>query len=338
MLYHLGDAATTQHPVFARLTSIGACGVDVFFVISGFIMVHTTRGSSCTPGSFLARRLQRVAPPYWFITIVTFLALCAGFEPIGNHHVDWGYLLASLAFIPVSREGGAIMPLLGVGWTLNYEMLFYLTFALALRWRRFAPPGLLVAVPIAILATLGFAFSFSNPIVRTFTAPLMLEFLFGTGLGVAWQFVGATQPSRRWLILAAGLTALGICLLVTLFDPTHLVGEQSKWRWLTIGMPAALIVAGALLAEKAGFAVNHEAILYQGETSYSLYLTHTLVLQVATKVFRPLGVQQYFALELLLDVAVCAFAAAVFHRWFEKRLVAFAKTAFSTPSATASIS
>lgn len=338
LLYHLGDAASDRYPTLAMLTAVGACGVDVFFVISGFIMVHTTRSPDCTPSSFLARRLQRVAPPYWFITLVVFIALLVGLEPIGNHGVDWGYLLASLAFVPTTREGGAIMPLLGVGWTLNYEILFYVLFAGVLRWRRFAPPGLLVAIPIATLVALGAIATFSNPVLRTFTSPLMFEFLLGACLGQAWQVLDSRVANwARWLPLGLGLGIMGPCILALSFSPELLVGEASKWRSLTVGVPATLLVAGALLSERGGWVLKHEAILHQGNTSYALYLTHTLVLQATAKLFPKLGMPPSFALESIANIAVCAAAAAVFYRWFEQPLVALAKTAFAPRSAAAPI-
>ena len=108
---------------------IGAAGVDLFFVISGFVMWTVTAGREAAPLTFLRRRVIRVAPLYWIVT----LALVAGalvfpqrfpeVEPRADH------ILLSLAFIQHMNPAGQPFPILAPGWTLNYEAVFYLVFA-----------------------------------------------------------------------------------------------------------------------------------------------------------------------------------------------------------------
>jgi len=113
----------------------GAAGVDLFFVISGFIMVYTTAESFGTPtasGVFLLRRIIRIVPLYWIATFL-FLAYIVrighswAMEGIGDKNV-----LCSFVFIACPRPNGGYAPALEVGWSLNYEMFFYLCFAVAL--------------------------------------------------------------------------------------------------------------------------------------------------------------------------------------------------------------
>jgi exopolysaccharide production protein ExoZ len=101
----------------APIVDIGAAGVDLFFVISGFIMVYTSErlfGQTGAPQRFLARRIIRIVPLYWTLTAFAALVLF-GFGP---------NTLGSYLFIPTHRG-----PILTVGWTLNYEMMFYSLFA-----------------------------------------------------------------------------------------------------------------------------------------------------------------------------------------------------------------
>lgn len=121
-----GAAANSGNRHFGEVASIGAAGVDVFFVISGFIMYVTACSRPITPQRFLLDRFSRIVPLYWVATFLLMAVLVVGKAPIP----DIRYLLASLALVPVDP-----LPYLGVGWTLVYEMFFYALLAAALIWR-----------------------------------------------------------------------------------------------------------------------------------------------------------------------------------------------------------
>ena len=104
----------------------GGAGIDIFFVISGFIMVYTTMDREITPWSFMADRIARIVPAYWAATLgVFFLALVAP-SLLQTSHMQWDELFKSLVFVPFRKATGLVQPVLFVGWTLNYEMFFYL--------------------------------------------------------------------------------------------------------------------------------------------------------------------------------------------------------------------
>ena len=111
--------------------SFGAAGVDIFFVVSGFIMVVTTMKRDMAPGEFLLHRIARIVPVYWVVTILLFAIVMYGFKPVGIMRMQPDWLAKSLLFIPFDRDG-RVEPIISVGWTLNYEMFFYLLFALGL--------------------------------------------------------------------------------------------------------------------------------------------------------------------------------------------------------------
>ena len=120
----------------------GHAGVDIFFVISGFVMAISATGQGRpTAGEFLRRRILRIVPLYWIFTLVMLAKILAvkvhpGLgRDVVHLQTPIGYVLASLFFIPYRNSQGDIAPVLAVGWTLSFEMLFYLLFALALKWK-----------------------------------------------------------------------------------------------------------------------------------------------------------------------------------------------------------
>jgi exopolysaccharide production protein ExoZ len=173
---------------------MGRIGVAIFFVISGFIMVHISWddfGRRGAAAEFLRRRVVRIVPLYWLATIAAF-----GFHKVSETHgadAGWPELLRSILFIPYSNDDGGWAPILAQGWTLNYEMFFYALFAAALSFRR------QIAVP-AIVGTLvifTFAGSFLTPgILAYLSSPIVLLFVVGIGLAVLWRSYGLVEP--KW--------------------------------------------------------------------------------------------------------------------------------------------
>nr|QQZ51582.1 acyltransferase [Phenylobacterium glaciei] len=110
-------------------------GVDVFFMVSGFIMYLLSRQRFAEPGyaaEFLRRRLVRVVPLYWLFTGLMIASILASPGAVNHADLSAGRVLGSYLFFPWPRAGGDIYPILGLGWTLNYEIEFYLAFTLAL--------------------------------------------------------------------------------------------------------------------------------------------------------------------------------------------------------------
>jgi exopolysaccharide production protein ExoZ len=178
--------------------TLGSAGVDVFFVISGFIMVlicWDNFGQWAAAGDFLRRRIIRIVPLYWLATV----AALAYHRVSATHgaHADWSELLYSLSFIPYADRDGLWSPILPQGWTLSYEMMFYALFAAGLS----APRQ--IALP-AVGAALG-AFVIAGPFLSNETAaylasPIVLWFVLGMGLAVIWHRRGLAEPG--WLAVS----------------------------------------------------------------------------------------------------------------------------------------
>lgn len=252
-------------PVHQAL-SLGHAGVDLFFVISGFIMWGIGRSRAGEPGDFLLRRFVRVAPPYWIATLAWVgLVLLIGYDWI---KLDAGHVLKSLAFLPHESPTfpGRVWPVLIPGWTLTYEMFFYLIFAATLLLAAPLRLGALVAV-FAGLVALGAALAPQSAWATTFTSPLLLEFLGGALVAELW----ARRPGgalRNGAVLLAGL------VLLAMLGPG--VSAEDPWqRSLGFGVPAVLIVSGA--AGLGPFLARRPLAERLGDASYAIYLFHTFV-------------------------------------------------------------
>lgn len=249
-------------------------GVDVFFVISGFVMVYASRGLFAREGAariFLARRLARVVPLYW-LTTTAYLAVAFATPTLLNSALlAPGFVAASYLFIPVARPDGLVQPLYSLGWTLNYEMLFYLMFiiAIALPLRRAVATlsaGLVALAVIGRLAPLPQPFAF-------WTDPIILEFAAGMALGLL-----RTEGVTLALVPRLALAGAGFALLAGQAG-SEAAGMARAIGW---GVPAACLVAACGLG--ADDRPREETRLARfwaglGDASYALYLIHPFVLR-----------------------------------------------------------
>lgn len=247
---------------------IGNFGIDIFFVISGFIMWTTTEQRGVTTGEFWLARIFRIIPIYWlftgFIVCLMFLVPSAF---IHQRKFDIGYTVESLLLIPSRNpDVGDISPLYTVGWTLMYEMFFYFIFGLALIVRnRFWRLSTLIVTFIG-LVLYGLTLQNKSPFTHTYTNPLLLEFLAGILIGV-----GVKKLER--ISIKYGLSLLGVSIVLFAWG---WLNESIVQRVVAFGPAATVMIAAVVILEKV-FAkkVNKFALLI-GNASYSIYLAHPL--------------------------------------------------------------
>jgi peptidoglycan/LPS O-acetylase OafA/YrhL len=254
-------------------------GVDVFFVISGFVIALSARrhaGSGAGAGAFLLRRVIRVVPLYWLFTTLMVVALLAAPGAVKDTDLDPAQILSSYFFYPYERHDGRIAPVLSLGWTLNYEMFFYLLASAALFWR-WPRAALLLWGALVTLALLGWFLDPTQTALRFWTNSIIIEFGFGVLLALLWQQRGTTHHPT----LAVTLFLTGVAALILLHG-TDLP------RFLAAGLPATLMVAGPVLflANAAGPLARAGSSL--GDASYALYLSHRFVLRLATLALLPI--------------------------------------------------
>jgi exopolysaccharide production protein ExoZ len=259
----------------------GAGGVDIFFVISGFVMAVSSLDKGTGPRvawRFLARRIVRIYPLYWIITTVLVLKISLGFvyNPNGLHAVPPLFGLCSYLLIPAVSPGGDIFPVLAPGWTLSYEVFFYLCFAGALFFRRSVP--ITLTFVLGGLVYLGTFRTGAWPVATVLFNPLLLEFLAGLWLGRA-VLSGFAMPARI-------TAALAVIAAIVLFALPAVPPDYRRLEWALCGF---LLVQGAVLLEAKLNRIPSWVLLI-GDASYSLYLTHAPLIGLYTFVFKWAGV------------------------------------------------
>lgn len=285
-------------------------GVDVFFVISGFIMVYIIRPET-RPGAFWLQRFTRIAPLYWLATLVAYFGCLWAPQWFYGMAQSPLFALKSALFFPTGSDMWA-HPIVQQGWTLDYEFLFYTVLALCLFLKR---PFLPAAIVLVLIMTVGALFGKAGGVLGFYSdQAMLLEFLFGMGLAAALR-EARLPPASGFAIAVAGLVLL--CLLWN--NP---IGYP---RGLKVGMPAALVVAGALISEpvwRAHPALRRTALL--GDASYAIYIVHYFFVSTIARFFEvnpalkpPLGPWAYSA--LMFAVALGAGIAA--HVWIEQPLL-----------------
>lgn len=275
--FHALGVAPEGHKVaesaISFVLSYGGRGVDLFFVISGFIILYATHGSGLTPAQFLRRRVERIMPLYFvviFAVTALALALPATFDTPGWYTPR--HILKSLAFVSFS-DGE--MPVVYLGWSLEYEMYFYLAVALLMAatrdpWRNIV----LIFSALAVVGRLpGVEAALGN--YAFLVDPMIVEFVLGV-------IVGRVFVTGRidWPMLASAVCAVA-AVLVT--DPTQ--------RVIISGIPAALLVTAAALfsRNRTHLSWPERALARLGDASYSIYLaqveTVTLVGTTVARLF-----------------------------------------------------
>jgi exopolysaccharide production protein ExoZ len=246
--------------------SYGGRGVDLFFVISGFIIFYATQGSGLTPAEFLRRRVERIVPLYFFVIFaVTMLAVTL---PATFGTPDWytpRHILKSLAFVAFT-DGE--MPVVYVGWSLEYEMYFYLAVALLMAATRDVWRNIVVIFSALALAGRlpGVGSALGN--YAFFVDPMILEFVLGVIVGHVFVNgrVGWPMPVAAACAIAA--------LLVT--DPTS--------RVIVSGVPFAGLVAAAAFVSRRRVnpSLPERALARLGDASYSIYLAQVETVSLAS--------------------------------------------------------
>ena len=326
VLYHSG-LELTGHPALDWLTANvikrGHVGVDVFFVISGFIIAWVAvlaRPRPERPLPFMVRRVCRLAPPYWVMSAIHALLL---------NPVTPALFATSLAFLPSAVEHPPYYgyPALYVGWSLNYEMTFYVAFALGLwlagRYALWVVLGIFAASTVllpwwrfgAVDPDPARTYPLDSPWLAMAANPLVLEFLLGCVL--AWAYA-------RWRGRLTRPVALVMLMAGTAWFLGSLVWVGPDFSLAGRGLPAGALLAGVVAAEHAGVLPVSRGLVWLGELSYALYLTHPTVIEGIKRLFPVLVPAQTgwqlarFAVDAVLALAL----ALLLHRWVEQPAMA----------------
>jgi peptidoglycan/LPS O-acetylase OafA/YrhL len=289
VLYHANNhvmaTGVAQGPIFLVSGALGFAGVDVFFVISGFIMFYTTRGKqgATSSGDFLRRRLARIYSGYWPFFI---LAAIVFWWARPDHLITTDFLASFLLWpVPMNEL------LLDVSWTLTYELYFYCLFTVLVllgvsaRWWVLFSTLLCFLIYCICRQWVWQDFSEENLLTNSFAnlfllSPFLAQFFVGA---VIARFSHSGTQALGWLLLLAGVAGFIAAgwINVNVYDGNIVYGYYMVARVLLFGAPAAMIVMGLVWLEQHGRVAPARFSLMAGGASYAIYLSHTLF-QAAT--------------------------------------------------------
>jgi exopolysaccharide production protein ExoZ len=262
VLFHTGYVIQGIHKIWLF-------GVHMFFLLSGYIMA-----SICATDThaFLRRRIIRIVPSYWLMTLLLYLVEEKFPDLIKATQAVPGELIKSLLFIPFVKKNGIFQPVLFVGWTVNYETLFYvvLAFSLFLSRRR---PLLVASALLLTLVGVSSRFAARSPIALFYSDPIILEFVLGLIVFYCVHLVPPNTVSQlKYLWVSVMVLSLVLLPVIDAFDIFASASGIIRFGFLSF-----LLVWSSCLLAIAGSDIRPGLIVLIGDASYTLYLTHPYV-------------------------------------------------------------
>ena len=342
VLFHLGGAIAAEKyfglTAFSIPFSFGDAGVEFFFVLSGFIIFAAHQKDISQPHklrSYLRKRITRIYPTYWMIFLgVYFLAVAMSSALSSSLPDDVLVLLKSLLLLPQDKSmvGGTGAPILIVAWTLQYEMLFYLFFAVMILNR--------VASIVLGLVWFSVFISFSGSPSLDFPLSFIAKdyvFLFILGMVVAKACMSKIVSVKNPCLCAT----IGLLMFLSIaLDEVTGVNFSSEHGTVLYGLASGLIIFGLVKAEAGGRVIGGNSWLQLiGDSSYALYLIHYPLISILCKIAIYLRLNQYgFSGALLTYVLIlgsCIVSSMAFHLWIEKPTTVYIRNFFAQPKPVA---
>jgi peptidoglycan/LPS O-acetylase OafA/YrhL len=299
VIAHIFEHPSRGNPDALLLT--GRFGVEIFFVISGFVMMHVAGARSFNPGAFALRRVLRIVPLYWACSILVFAAALLAPAAFKTTTADLKHLMLSLVFIP-DPDPHALTdwrPLFKLGWTLNYEMFFYGALLMLFWCKSGLQRAAILTAALGALVALSFALPAKESILAFYANIALIPFLVGVWMA---EFSSAFARVPRWgVVVLAMASTLGVAWFYQVpFDELRALGGH-----LVMTLAATLLVATGLACERRFSGRGFLQLV--GDSSYSLYLTHMFVVGAAWAAIERLHVPkalQWGATPLIAAAAV----------------------------------
>ncbi len=305
-------------PVWTSLKLPYNAGVDIFFVLSGFLMVYTSQNLYGQKGAwitFLKKRFQRIVPLYWFYTtlmIIVMLLLPRAFDTAQASINDF---IQSYLFIPHERPAGGIKPVLSLGWTLNYEMFFYAVFAGLLFLSRHSLTAIMTVI-FAGMAVVHYFLPEMMSIPYFWTRPIILEFVMG--MIIANLYLSNLHFSKVMvfpLITTAAFTFFFMPYSITILD-------LNIYRLPNISM-AILLIGGLTLCKGVDQWKSPKWLKALGDSSYTLYLAHPFGIGVVALLVAQFNLGQ--GMHVILSFSSCIVGSYIAYLVIEKNIIGYFK-------------
>ena len=321
VLFHINQMSVERlnQVTFFNLFQAGWSGVDYFFVLSGFIMVYVHRSAIGKPDqlkSFLVKRTVRIYPIYWIITLIVlaFFLVVPGFA--NNKDLSIQHILVSLLLLPQNDK-----PILDVGWTLIYELFFYLLFSIAIWFKpKYSVPILSSWLFVTMLHYLKVVnFGGEAFLLNIVFGNMNLEFVLGCLAGYVVIKFGTKISKNRWILF--GAANLGYVALLVLTAANKLEIDRIS----TFAVFAALLIVGSASIDLNDSPKVPKILTYLGDASYSIFLLHSPIVSATTKVLQKANLGKYYdgifapALVALITVV----AGCIFYSLIEKPLTVY---------------
>ena len=322
VLFHALDMSNSygyNFELFRILRGWGQNGVDIFFVISGFIMVYIQSHNQKSALGFLENRIKRIVPLYWSLTAIFVLLLY--FIPSVFRQASFDVQHSVTSFVFISRLFDFHYPVVLQGWTLEFEMLFYMIFGLSILLKRMDT----ALIASSILLALMFAGDLSA---------IMCEFVLGMLVAKAY-LKGVLKDYGIALFLIGS-----VGLLATIFYQPDFYNKNLELGFVRVilwGFPSTLLVLSCCYLPQT----QKRVLLFLGAASYSIYLVHTMTLSASFKVAKLAGLTTKSSdVIIVLCVVFSALIGSTLYYFYEKPLGRLlANSSFgNTPSTDAAVS
>jgi peptidoglycan/LPS O-acetylase OafA/YrhL len=315
------------------LENWGAIGVDLFFVVSGFIMTRVARRYITREQGwqdFALRRVVRIAPLYWLVTLAYVPML------LRNQTLSWQSITKTIIFLPVFDGNEFVKPLVYVGWTLSFEIYFYLTIALLMRLSS-RNVLLKTAFFLAVLSTIGSLINFTWALPRFLTSPLLLEFAYGLLIGILYDRATILTGGLYGRVIATLILALGVLTMVgsiwtgygSISEVDAVLGDNkiALYRSIVWGVPCALLIAGYLFIEKLlPLGELHTKLIRPleiiGDASFSCYLIHIRLIGIFSNMGAKL-IGNHPDIYIFGCMLFCLICSLIVYTFIEKPLLRF---------------
>jgi exopolysaccharide production protein ExoZ len=282
-----------QTIIFSKIGNWGASGVDIFFVISGFIMMHVQLNNPKKMLMFFLSRLNRIVPIYWLLSILILLVYLAFPEIFRNFTLNFKWVFSSFFFVSQLITGD--FPIIAIGWTLEWEMLFYLTFGLSIYFKKIKTRVLFIFFLMVLI------FLISKKL-------FIFEFFLGILVALIYNRFRISKQIGFLLLIT------GITLLFLSINPISSIKNYDRFFYW--GIPSAILITGAVYSKQ----LENSFLMYLGNASYSIYLLQILTVPCFYKIvtYSHLKINSEFL--TIICFVLTIICSCIFHSVIEKRL------------------
>lgn len=296
-----------------RFLGFGAYGVDIFFAISGFIMMYTTADGM---NAFLRKRFIRIVPLYWLVTTAIFAGFFVVPGLFQSRELSPRLFLESLLFYPQTQNGGE--PILPVGWTVEFEVFFYLVFFVAghiSHKYRAVISSIIIYAAVYYRDTHGWK---SPRIILAFGDRKSLEFIYGM---IAFYVISFIYTKRKYI--SKQLSYVALCIGLFMLAITPILFPIPEARYYSWGILGVLIIIAFYIA---GLNIKSpKPLVFLGDISFSIYLLHYYIIKIVDVIFN----FESFTLKAFIGVLVALAAiigcSYISYELVEKRFTRYLK-------------